>query len=300
MFGQRIGVGALELGQLPPLQHFLDEAARLVRQLLVGREVIEQPGSGFPLARLGLLAARQLHPVEQDFTKLARGADVELCAGRLLDGILKAPELLGEVARQPRQHLPLDLDAVALHPGEHGRKRAFQCLVNGGALLGGQTRFEQKPQPQGYIGVLGRIFARLVDGDLVEGERGLARAGDILEGDTNVPQMAQREFVHAMTASSRVKRVRKKHGVVQRPQLDAVLGEHEHVVFEVLPDLEDAFVFQHRLEHGERVFQWNLLRIADAFQIEPVARAVLQGNIAGLAGLGCHGYADKPRLHGVE
>ncbi len=42
----------------------------IVRQLLVGGEIVEQSRSRFPLAAFGALAARKLQAVEQQFAEL--------------------------------------------------------------------------------------------------------------------------------------------------------------------------------------------------------------------------------------
>ena len=57
---QRVGVGRAQLGELAPLEHRVDQLARVVGQLLVGGEIVEQAGARLPLAGLGALAARQL------------------------------------------------------------------------------------------------------------------------------------------------------------------------------------------------------------------------------------------------
>ena len=79
-----------------------------------------------------------------------------------------------------------------------------------------------------------------------------------------------------------------------------MLGQHDHVVFQVLADLEDALVLEHFFQDFERFLQRDLLRVASPIEVEPVALPMLQRHVAGLVRLGRHGDADEARLHGVE
>ena len=125
---------------------------------------------------------------------------------------------------------------------------ALQRLVDGGDVLGRQPRLQRGPQPQRHVGVLGGIFGGLVDGDAVEGDLRFARAGDVLEVDGVVVEPALGEIVHAVAALAGVQHVGDQHGVVVAGDLDAALREHQPVVFQILPDLEDASVLEQRLE----------------------------------------------------
>ena len=93
---QRVGVGGAQLGELPPLEHGVDEAARIVGHLLVGGEIVEQAGARLPLAALGALAAGQLQPLEQQFAELARRAEIELVANEAVDLLLEPRDALRE------------------------------------------------------------------------------------------------------------------------------------------------------------------------------------------------------------
>ena len=96
---QRVGVGGAQLGQLPPLEHRVDQLARVAVQLLVGGEVVEQAGARLPLADLGALAAGQLQTVEQQFAELLRRAEIELVAGEAVDLLLEPRDALRERRR---------------------------------------------------------------------------------------------------------------------------------------------------------------------------------------------------------
>ena len=91
---QGVGVGALELGELAPVEH-----AR--RQIVaLGRQLLEHVGAGGIGAGLALLAAGQAHLVEQHLAQLLGRADVELMAGELVDLLLELGHALGEIVRQ--------------------------------------------------------------------------------------------------------------------------------------------------------------------------------------------------------
>ena len=143
-------------------------------------------------------------------------------------------------------------------------------------------------QAPGHVGVLGGVVERLVQRHLVEGHLRLAGAGHVLELDGLVPEMQPRQLVHAVAMPAAVEHVGQEHGVVQGRDGNAVAGQHQRVVLEVLADLEDARVLEHRLEGGERVGERDLLRrLPAASQVEAAVargRAMAERDIAGLAG----------------
>ena len=108
-------------------------------------------------------------------------------------------------------------------------------------MLGGEPRLQRVPQPQRHVGVLGGVFAGLVDGDAVEADLRFARAGDVVEMNGLVAEPAFRQIVHAVAAAAGVEHVGDQHGVVVAGDFDAAaLREHQPVVFHVLRDLEHA------------------------------------------------------------
>ena len=109
--GQRVEVGVLELGQLAPALDLGDDlvlVADLGEDAGVGRE------AGLAAALLG-----QAELLEQDLAELLRRADRELVPGELVDLALE----LGDALRHPLadlgEALRVELDAGALHRGEH-------------------------------------------------------------------------------------------------------------------------------------------------------------------------------------
>ena len=166
---QEIGVGRFQLRQLAPVE---DAGAELVA---FGGEVLEHARAGRPGAGARLGAAGEAELAEQDVAELLGRADVELFAGMLVDLRLVPGELLGELARHARQDLPVDLDAARFHARQHRHQRPLERLVDVGHVLGDEPRLQHQPQPQRHVGVLGRVFRRLVERHLGDGDRASAR-----------------------------------------------------------------------------------------------------------------------------
>ena len=99
-FWQRVRVGRFEFGQLTPLQHRVDETARVVGQILVGGEIVKRPSAGFPLAGFGFFAAWKFQIVEQEFAQLLGRRKIELVPGETVDLFLKSRSALCERTRQ--------------------------------------------------------------------------------------------------------------------------------------------------------------------------------------------------------
>ena len=87
-------------------------------------EFVEDLRRGRPRAGLGLGAAGDSHLAEEDVADLLGAADIDRLAGDLLDFGFDPRRGLGEIARQPRQHLAVDRDAAPFHPRQHRRPAA--------------------------------------------------------------------------------------------------------------------------------------------------------------------------------
>ena len=139
--------------------------------------------------------------------------------------------------------------SISPSTGDHG---PLQRLVHRRHALGREARLQHHPQPQGDVRVLGGVLRRLVERHLAEGLVRLLGAGrvlqDLLEGNAGVPQVALGKRIHPVLAAAAVERIGEQHGVVEGAELDAVPAQHEAVVLEVLPDLEDRWVLQQRLQ----------------------------------------------------
>ncbi len=91
---QRVRVGALELGKLPPFEQLCGQAPRVLGQVLAGDEVVEHIGAGTPFAGCGFLRAGQAELPEQKVRDLLRRADIELACRQRVDLVLDAGEAL--------------------------------------------------------------------------------------------------------------------------------------------------------------------------------------------------------------
>ena len=151
---------------------------------------------------------------------------------------------LREIAGEAAEDLPVDQDAALLHAGQHVDQRPLQGLVDRRAALGGEPRLQHLPEPERHVGVLGRIGGGAVDLDPVEGDPGAARAGDLVEADRRVAEMAAESSSMPCEPLAGVEHVGDQHRVVEGADRDAVALQHQPVVFQVLADLEDGPVLQ--------------------------------------------------------
>ncbi len=131
--------------------------------MALGGEVLEHARRRRPGACRRPLASRQPHLAEQDVAELLRRSRIERRADDAADLVLEPAHALGEIAREPRQHLAVDGDAMPLHARQHSNERPLQRLVDGRHALGGEAGLERAPQAQRHIRVLGGVFSRLVD-----------------------------------------------------------------------------------------------------------------------------------------
>jgi hypothetical protein len=166
-------------------------------------------------------------------------------------------------------------------------------------VLARQALLEQHPESQRDVGILGGVMGGSVERHLVEGDGALARAGDFLVGDGLVAQMFLRELVHAMAVEAAFQGIGHQHRVLDRRHLDAETAEDQEIVFEILADLEDGDILQHRLQQRDDIGDGQLLDLG-AGEIETVAGAMADRNVAGQARIGGERDAGDIRLHRVE
>ena len=236
---QRVSIGRFQLGHLSPVQHPRG-------QVMFCREVLKHIGTGGIGPRLAFLAAFQPHLVEQDFPQLLGRADVEFAPGELIDLVLKPRHLLGKGVGHPAQRIAVHLHARAFHCRQNRHKRAFKRFIHLRYPDAVELGFEQLPQPQSDIRILGGIFHRIGERHLIKGDGRFACPQQRLDRDRCMRQIAFRQRVHAVAVQPGVHRVGQQHRVVDGRDVDPKLSENLAVVFHVLPDLEDRGVLQHR------------------------------------------------------
>ncbi len=202
---------------------------------------------------LVFVAARQAHAAKEDIAELLGRTDIEAFADGSIDFFFDPRRRLRQFARQSRQDLAVDADAALFHAGDDVDQWPFEPLVDRCEALGGEARLQQPPQPQRHVGVLGGIMGRLVERHGIEGDPRAPRTGDILEGDRFVPKEFLGQLVHAVIAAPGVEHVADQQGIVEGGDGDAALGKDQPVIFQVLGDLEDRGILEHRLEQRERL-----------------------------------------------
>ena len=265
--------------------------------MAIGGKVFQRVGAGGPCACLGLLGADNVgksHLVEQDFADLFRAAEIEGPAGEFLRFVFKPGHALREFAGEARQAFAIDQHAFALHVGDDADQRAVHGFVDGGDALARQARLQPFPQAEGHVGVFGGIARGFIERRLVECDLRLTRADQLLDRDRRVAEMQLGQLVHAVIVLAGFEHEGEQHRVVDRADGDAVAREDRDVVLDVLPDLEDGRVFEHRLQQLDRCPHVDLRGRLAGEQVG-VLRAVRQRNVAGEAGGERQRDADEAR-----
>lgn len=185
-----------------------------------------------------------------------------------------------------------------LHLRDHRDERAVHQFVDATGAFVRDAALEQPPQAKRDVGILRRIFSRLVERDFGEADLALAGAADVLEADACVPQVNLRRLVHAVACQAlpRIEVEAHDDGVVIGGDLYPVAAQDGDVIFEVLADLEDAVVLQQRFQSGEDEIPGKLFGLLR----EHVLAAMADRNVAG--GVGTDGEADAHQRagHAVE
>jgi hypothetical protein len=97
------------------------------------------------------------------------------------------------------------------------------------------------------------------------------------------------ELVHAVPVQAGIEIEAHHDGVVIGRDVDAGAAEHDHVVLQIVPDLEDGGVLEQRLELGEHHRAVDLFRLLG----EHVGAAMADRDIAGEIGMERHRHADQ-------
>ena len=246
------------------------------------------------LAALALAPALVAHLLEQDVAQLLGAADGERLPRQRVDFRFQPGNALGEIRGQPGQCLAVDLDARALHAGNHRDQRPVHAFIDAGRGFLRQARLQYPVQAPGDFGIFGGIAGRLVERHFSKGNGLLAGTAQVLVGDAGMAKVAPGQLVHAMAghaflAAAGVEIERDHHGIVDRSHGNAVPREQIDVVLGVLPDLEHRRRFEQRLEPRERRLAIDL---PGPFG-KHVAPAVGQRDIARLTGPGAQADPDQ-------
>ena len=68
------------------------------------------------------------------------------------------------------------------------------------------------------------------------------------------------QFIHAVAVQATFGHIGQQHGVIERRDLDVMAPQHQHVVFQVLPHLQDRWVCQQRPQQIQGLGKGNLRR----------------------------------------
>ena len=178
---------------------------------------------------------------------------------------------------------------MSLHLCDDRDQRAVNHLVHACRRLARQTRLEAPPQPERHIGILGGIARRGLEIDLGETALRLAGADHILERDTAVRQVRRGEFVHAMAVQARIEIEAHHDRVVERRDVQPTPAQHDHVVFEIVADLQDARILEQGLQLRQRHCAIELHRNLG----EHVRAAMRERDVAGEVEMQRHAHPDQ-------
>ena len=283
---QLVGVGALQLGHAAVVEDQL-------RQRVVERQLFQHLLVGGRRAGRRLLQHRQLLALEEDLLDLLRRIQVE----GLLRHFVRLPfdfqHAQAELLPLPLQQRGVDQHAVPFHAEEDLHHRHLDVAVKRfQPRFLGEARGERPVQAQGDVGILGGVFGGALDVDLVEADAAGALAGDLVVLDGGDAEVAQRHRIHVVALVG-FDDVGREHRVVGDAfEAQPVIGEHVHVVLQVLAELGVARRFQPGLQLRQCLVESQLLRHAGV--------AVGERQVGGLARRHGEGHPDQPRLHRVE
>ena len=230
--------------------------------------------------------------LEEDLADLLGRIEIERLFGNLVSLLLQFEQAQADLVRLRIQAFGIDPHAVAFDLLQHHRSRHLDLFIDETQAIGIDVRQHRVVQAQGDVGVFRRVGGGALDIDLVEPDLRGTLAAHFLEGDGLVVQVAQGQAVHVMGA------VRLEHiGFEQRvvhnaSQLDAVVGKHMAVVFQVLPDLGLGGIFQPGLEDGQHMLARQ--------RFGRVLIAMRHGDVGGDAGFAAQRDADQLRAHRLE
>ena len=218
VFDQGIGVGALQLGELAPVEHPRRQVVALRRQLL------QNVGAGAVGARLALAPALEAHLVEQHLAELLGRADGEGMAGEGVDLALQRLDAPGEVRRQRDEFALVDQNAGGLHPGQHGDQRALDPLVHRGEAVGDEARPNDPVEAEREIGVCRRRIPQRLGRDRVDGNLAASAAEHVRERRRRAVEMESGQVLERVAVQAAVEHPRGQHRIVDRGERCAVLG----------------------------------------------------------------------------
>ena len=283
--GKFVGVGAFEFGQPAVLQQFGG-------QWVVFGQFFEHFFVGAACAGSGFLDHGHTQFVEENFTQLLGAAQVKRLACDLVRFRFQLQDALAQFMALRSQCGRVDQHAIPLDTVQRLARRDFQFVdtTQFGVCL------QLGPQHTVHVQRLVRIFTRIVRGfanfDLAE--RNLVRtfATQVFVIYAAAPQVALGQAGQAV-GLVHLQHITLQHGVVHITlHLDAVVGKHMAVVFDVLAELFLLPIHQPGREARQHFVAWQLGR--------SVRVIVGQRNVGTCAGLDAETDAHDLGHHLVE
>ena len=153
---------------------------------------------------------------------------------------------------------------MPLHRRQHVNQRQFDLLVQFFKAVLRDLRAQRVRQLQRHVRVFGGVFRHALHRHHVNRRLVRALADHLFKRDGAVMQKFFRKMIHAVTVARRVQHVRRDHRVEGHAlDLDAVMPQDEHVIFDVLPEFRQRLVFEQRLERAKRGVKRELRRRAE-------------------------------------
>ena len=265
--GQLVGVGALELGERAVFED-------LGRQRVVLGQLFQHFFIGAAGAGGGFFHHRQAQLVEKDLAQLLGAAEVERLSGNRVGLLLQLQDALAQFVALPGQGVGVDHHTVAFDAVQRLAAGDFQ-FVDGLELVVGLQAGPQHPMHvQRLVAVFTGVFGSFVDGHLGKGDLVGTLATQVFVADAAAPHMPLGQ-AGEVVGLVHLQHIALQHGVVGIAlHLDAVIGKHMPVVFDVLPQFEVPRALQPGFEAGQHLV---------AGELRWGVRAVMgQGNVGGL------------------
>jgi hypothetical protein len=232
---QLVGIGALELGELPRFEQDL-------RQRVVERQFGEHFLVGRRRPRRRLLLHRQAELVEQDLGQLLRRVDVERLPGRRVRACFEFEQALADFVALLREQLRIDQHAGTFHAEEDVAHRHFDRLVDCAEPgVGGDLRIQPLRAGAGRDRHLRRRIRRPGRSPPGRSRSGSRPCRTALRRESSPGRDGGSRAGRGHARARRPCRIRGRTiaaacRAARRPD-DAVVGQHMLVVLEVLADL---------------------------------------------------------------
>lgn len=121
------------------------------------------------------------------------------------------------------------------------------------------------------------VFSRPADRHLGEGDALAPRAGDFVERDGGVVEVAQRKVVRAAEFAAAVEDLGHKHCVLDSDDIDAEVRHDLRVILHIMADFDDARIGEQRPQNEQRGFNLDLVLDNIAVDIDMINRDIRRG-----------------------